>query len=236
MAKREGIELTNSQIAVLSRQIERQEELNLLIESQEGLYRTLETGFENAFSGIIQGTTSVKDAFANLAKSVLQYLAQMIAKMLVFKLIQLGVSAFGFGSSPTNIASGSGSANVTNPATRTTINPFFRMGGVAENVPGYSSGGIARGRQAGYPAVLHGTEAVVPLPNGKSIPVEMGKGMGQSNNVVVNVNVDSNGNSQQNSQGDQGGLNLGTAIASAVQKELQNQKRSGGILNPYGAA
>jgi hypothetical protein len=236
MAKREGIELTNSQIAVLSRQIERQEELNLLIESQEGLYRTLETGFENAFSGIIQGTTSVKDAFANLAKSVLQYLAQMIAKMLVFKLIQLGVSAFGFGSSPTNIASGSGSANVTNPATRTTINPFFRMGGVAENVPGYSSGGIARGRQAGYPAVLHGTEAVVPLPNGKSIPVEMGKGMGQSNNVVVNVNVDSNGNSQQNSQGDQGGLNLGTAIATAVQKELQNQKRSGGILNPYGAA
>ena len=99
----------------------------------------------------------------------------------------------------------------------------------------FGMGGIARGREAGYPAILHGTEAVVPLPNGKEIPVKM-MGGGQSNNVVVNVNVDSNGNAQQNTQGDQGGMNLGNAIAAAVQKELQNQKRSGGILNPYGAA
>ena len=33
-----------------------------------------------------------------------------------------------------------------------------------------------------------------------------------------------------------GDANLGNAIAAAVQRELQNQKRSGGILNPYGAA
>ena len=32
------------------------------------------------------------------------------------------------------------------------------------------------------------------------------------------------------------GLQLGKVIANAVQKELQNQKRSGGILNPYGVA
>ena len=36
----------------------------------------------------------------------------------------------------------------------------------------YSSGGIASGPRSGYSATLHGTEAVVPLPNGKSIPVE----------------------------------------------------------------
>ena len=29
---------------------------------------------------------------------------------------------------------------------------------------------------------------------------------------------------------------LGNAIAKAVQIELQNQKRAGGILSPYGAA
>ena len=38
--------------------------------------------------------------------------------------------------------------------------------------PSMASGGIASGPRSGYSATLHGTEAVVPLPNGKSIPVE----------------------------------------------------------------
>jgi muramidase (phage lysozyme) len=39
--------------------------------------------------------------------------------------------------------------------------------------PGYQSGGIASGPTSGYQAMLHGTEAVIPLPDGKTIPVEM---------------------------------------------------------------
>lgn len=35
----------------------------------------------------------------------------------------------------------------------------------------FANGGIARGPRTGFPALLHGTEAVVPLPDGKSIPV-----------------------------------------------------------------
>jgi hypothetical protein len=38
---------------------------------------------------------------------------------------------------------------------------------------GFRDGGIASGPTSGYSATLHGTEAVVPLPNGKTIPVEM---------------------------------------------------------------
>ena len=38
---------------------------------------------------------------------------------------------------------------------------------------GYKFGGIATGPDTGYETTLHGTEAVVPLPNGNSIPVEM---------------------------------------------------------------
>ena len=34
-------------------------------------------------------------------------------------------------------------------------------------------GGILYGDMSGYQAMLHGTEAVVPLPDGKSIPVNM---------------------------------------------------------------
>ena len=35
----------------------------------------------------------------------------------------------------------------------------------------FANGGIARGPRSGFPALLHGTEAVVPLPDGKTIPV-----------------------------------------------------------------
>lgn len=38
---------------------------------------------------------------------------------------------------------------------------------------GYRQGGIASGPNSGYQAMLHGTEAIVPLANGKSIPVEI---------------------------------------------------------------
>jgi len=38
---------------------------------------------------------------------------------------------------------------------------------------GYQFGGIASGPKSGYSTVLHGNEAVVPLPNGNTIPVEM---------------------------------------------------------------
>jgi hypothetical protein len=43
-----------------------------------------------------------------------------------------------------------------------------KMGGT-----GFQYGGIASGPMSGYQTMLHGTEAVVPLADGKSIPVEM---------------------------------------------------------------
>ena len=41
----------------------------------------------------------------------------------------------------------------------------------------YAAGGIAAGPTTGFPAMLHGTEAVVPLPDGKSIPVQLAMSM-----------------------------------------------------------
>ena len=87
--------------------------------------------------------------------------------------------------------------------------------------------------------MLHGTEAVIPLGQNKHIPVEMkgGGGMGTQNNVSINVNIDKNGNSDETSTSDSTqGETLGKAVSRAVQEELQYQKRSGGILNPYGVS
>ena len=39
--------------------------------------------------------------------------------------------------------------------------------------PGKAKGGISSGSLGGYQELLHGTEAVVPLPDGKSIPVSL---------------------------------------------------------------
>lgn len=40
-------------------------------------------------------------------------------------------------------------------------------------LPQYANGGIASGPITGYKAMLHGTEAVIPLPDGKSVPIDM---------------------------------------------------------------
>jgi hypothetical protein len=106
----------------------------------------------------------------------------------------------------------------------------FRYGGIAKD---YSIGGIARGPQAGYPATLHGTEAVVPLPNNKSIPVDL-QGAGSQNNVVVNVSVNNEGGATEDTQADTNeGKKFGSAISAAVQKEIIKQQRNGGLLSPY---
>jgi hypothetical protein len=44
------------------------------------------------------------------------------------------------------------------------------------NDEGYADGGVASGPKSGYDATLHGTEAVVPLPDGNSIPVKVDMG------------------------------------------------------------
>ena len=76
-------------------------------------------------------------------------------------------------------------------------------------------------------------EAVVPLPDGRSIPVEM---RGGGDTVVVNVNVSSDGQTTSALESDQGqqAANLGRAISVAVTEEIYKQKRPGGALSPYG--
>ena len=85
----------------------------------------------------------------------------------------------------------------------------------------FSGGGIASGPSSGYPATLHGTEAVVPLPDGKTIPVSLegmgGGGGGSTVNITMN--------------GVQGNPN---DIARAVGREVQNAFKSRSRSSGYG--
>lgn len=114
------------------------------------------------------------------------------------------------------------------------ITATFANGGIMKGgFQSYANGGIINQPTVGLVGEGRFNEAVVPLPNGKAIPVDM-KGSG---GVTVNVAVNNNGSATTSVEGaQQQSANFGKAIAMAVQKEIQNQKRSGGMLSPYGAA
>ncbi len=194
-----------------------QEQTDELTRAGQKLGDTLSSGMAKAFQSIVDGTMDAKQAFGSMAQTMLQMMAKLVAEALAMQALKF---LFPAGSSMGDF-----------------LGIHNRYGGVmsdGKKVSGYSAGGVAKGRDSGYPAILHGTEAIVPLPNGKSIPVDMQGQQGSVNNVVVNVSNE--GQTSVESKNGPGSENLGRAIASAVQKELQNQKRSGGILSPYGAA
>ncbi|MCU7841899.1 MAG: tape measure protein [Candidatus Thiodiazotropha sp. (ex Troendleina suluensis)] len=51
-------------------------------------------------------------------------------------------------------------------------------------VPYFANGGISSGPRSGYPVELHGTEAVIPLPDGRAVPVSLTM-KGNSNDELV---------------------------------------------------
>jgi len=89
------------------------------------------------------------------------------------------------------------------------------------NLLGFSQGGIARGPRSGYAAELHGTEAVVPLPDGRTIPVAIQGSMGGGNhteNVTFTINVTGGGDSAK----------IAKAVSQEVQRAFRTRSRSGG--------
>ena len=95
------------------------------------------------------------------------------------------------------------------------------LGGKAKDLL-FASGGIASGPTSGYPVTLHGTEAVVPLPDGQSIPVTL-SGMGggsEGDTMNLAINVSGGGNARE--------------IAREVSKEVQRAFRSRSRGNSFG--
>ena len=103
----------------------------------------------------------------------------------------------------------------------------FANGGIA---PGgftpFANGGMVTGPTMGLVGEGRYNEAIVPLPDGKSIPVELAGGGSSSPTVIVNVDAKGSqveGNEQNANQ-------LGRVISAAVQTELIKQQRPGGLL------
>jgi len=92
----------------------------------------------------------------------------------------------------------------------------------------FANGGLVTGPTLGLVGEGRFNEAVVPLPNGKSIPVDLGGGAGNSisTNIVVNMN-----NNQASSQiNGNGGQALGRELEGAVRNVILKESRPGGII------
>jgi hypothetical protein len=167
-------------------------------------------GFENLFTSLIKGEEKLGEVFKKVTSQMLAQMAAMMAQqaaMKAFGALFPGMSSFLKG----------------------------REGGIFSS-PGYRSfagGGIATGSNSGYPVTLHGTEAVVPLGNDKSIPVKFSGDSTSTSNITVNVST--TGGQQTTSSGaGERERKLGQMIAAAVQAEIVDQKRPGNLLSPYG--
>jgi tape measure domain-containing protein len=184
---------------------------------------TIEQSISTAILGLVNGTMSATQAFQSFFKSVgeafLKMAAQMIAKLIIIKLLKSAIGMFGGGGAELPTDSFAGVDNKVLDSILPTVDGVkLATGGI---VTGPTNALIGEGGM---------NEAVVPLPNGRSIPVDMGKGGGagavQTN---ITVNVDQGGQTDTETSGDNANK-LGKAIDSAVKRVIMDERRVGGLL------
>ena len=217
-AKKKGVELSEEQLEALRQSSIETENLKIETELMTGIQDTLSQGFQNMFQAMIDGSKSFGESMKDLTAQVLMDLAAMFVRAAALKAMMAFFPGMG-GSGGVMDFLGIGSGD--------------RYGG--ERTRGsYMVGGVADGPESGYMAKLHGREAIVPLGNDRSIPVEMRGGGGGMNTVNVSVNVSGNGQTAMSSNGGGALEGMGRQIGALVQQHLQQEMRPGGILNSQG--
>ena len=115
------------------------------------------------------------------------------------------------------------------------LGPAFANGGIAfGGFTAFAEGGVVTGPTLGLVGEGRYNEAVIPLPDGKSVPVQLAGGTEGATapintNIVVNVK---NGQSDSQVTGNQGNQ-LGREIEGAVRQVILKEIRPGGII--YGS-
>ena len=177
------------------------------------------SAFSESFKGIVKGTMSVQQAFANMfsriADSFLDMAAQMIAKQIQMKILGIGLNLF-TGGTQANMGTGRDGT--------------FGLGTHGSGIPTGAKGWGFSGRAAGGPVSggtpyvvgEKGPELFVPGSSGNIVP---NHAMGGTNVVV---NVDASGSSVEGEE--EQARELGDMLAAAIQSEIIKQKRPGGLL------
>jgi tape measure domain-containing protein len=208
--------------------------------------KTIGDSFGEAFKGIITGSMTAQEALAGMFQSIADHFADMVAQMIaewIKMMILKGIEAIinpmaGLGNLGGGISSGLSSGFSAGAASAVPTDAAgwgasfgtslkFANGGIAPGgFTAFANGGMVTGPTMGLVGEGRYNEAIVPLPDGKSIPVELAGGGSSSPTVIVNVDAKGSqveGNEQNANQ-------LGRVISAAVQTELIKQQRPGGLL------
>ena len=216
-------------------EIARLEESAAMMEDLKGAVQGVRDEFAGLFSTMITGSGSAQEAlaqsFANIGKSFADMAGKMIAQWLFMKAIGLIGNLFGGGTSATDREGTSGVGPVAKAAgvvpREGFYGPAFANGGIAiGGFQAFANGGIVNGPTLGLVGEGRYNEAIVPLPDGKSIPVELG---GDAKNIVSNITVNVN-NGQARSEGNKGANDLGRKLEGAVKQVIIEELRPGGVL------
>jgi lambda family phage tail tape measure protein len=191
--------------------------------------------FGEAFKGVITGSASVQEALAGMFRSIADSFADMVAKMIAewlkAQLIRGFMSLFPGGSALAGATSAASTGLSFDPGGMAGFSaPWaFANGGIASGgFQAFANGGIVKGPTLGLVGEGRYNEAIVPLPDGKSIPVDLGGGASNQINSNITVNVN-NGQAQSNAMGSNSS-ELGRKIEGAVKQVIVGELRPGGLL------
>lgn len=183
-----------------------------------------------AFKNIVTGSMTMQEGLATSFRSISDFFADMVMKMIAdylkLQLIEGIKSIFSmFGPKLP------GAAAPTPPM----LGPAFASGGIAfGGFTAFADGGVVTGPTLGLVGEGRYNEAIIPLPDGKSVPVQLAGGTEGATapintNIVVNVK---NGQADNQVTGNQGNQ-LGREIEGAVRQVILKESRPGGLI--YGS-
>jgi tape measure domain-containing protein len=195
--------------------------------------------FGEAFKGIITGSMTAQEALAGMFRSIADHFADMVAKMIaeylkmqliegIMNIFSMLAPGFGTGIAPGPVAK---SAGVKFSATK--MGPAFANGGVASGgFTAFANGGMVTGPTLGLVGEGRYNEAIIPLPDGKSVPVQLSGAAGGNaapinTSIVVNVK---NGQAESQMSGNQGNQ-LARELEGAVRQVILKESRPGGLIS-----
>lgn len=241
---REAIYAQQDQTGSLGARIkELREEMRKMLSTQEMVKNSAQSigeAFGTSFKDIVSGSATAQQALASFFQSVGDYFLDMAARLiqkwiemqiigLVGSLIPTGGGLLTSGlSGGFSTGSAFSMAPGSIPAAGGITMPSF-AGGISGGIQGFANGGMVTGPTLGLVGEGRYNEAIVPLPDGKSIPVDLGGAAG--NQIVSNITVNvSNGQTQSNATG-ANSSELGRKLEGAVKQVIIGELRPGGLLS-----
>jgi hypothetical protein len=199
-----------------------------------GIASSIGDAFGTAFKGIITGSMTAQEALAGFFQSIADSFADMVAKMIAewlkAQLIKGFMSLFPGGSALAGLNPTAAGGDWMGAVGRMNPTAAYANGGIAAGgFTAFANGGMVTGPTMGLVGEGRYNEAIVPLPDGKSIPVDLGGASGSqiTSNIVVNVSSDGK-TSSSGAGSDSAGL--GRKLEGAVKQVIVDELRPGGLL------